>query len=89
MFYYEHLVLGNFRVNRHTYIQVLLTLLDFLTHVLKGEEACEVSWEWSERQAITTKLFLGEAVGKKSTCCHSQSSLSLHPALHRDIKAKH
>ena len=39
--------------------------------------------------AVTTKLVTEEAAGRKSTCCHFQSSLSLHLALHRDIKAKY
>lgn len=58
-------------------------------HVLREEEVCEVFWELSEIQAVITKLVIEEAAGRKSTCCHFQSSLSLHLALHRDIKAKY
>ena len=58
-------------------------------HVLREEEVCEVFWEWSELQAVTTKLLTEETTGRKSTCCRFQSCLSLRLALHRDIKAKY
>ena len=57
-------------------------------HVRREEEVCEVFWEWSELQAVTTKLLTEETTGRKNTC-RFQSCLFLHPALHRDIKAKY
>lgn len=69
MLYCEHLITGNFRVNHYTCIPVLLTSLDCFPayHMAGGEDACDVSWEWSERQAMTTEFLLGEAAGEKST----------------------
>lgn len=45
---YEHLVIGDFHVKHHLCVQLLLTSPDFLAWcVLRGQEVCEVSWEWS------------------------------------------
>ena len=31
-------------------------------HVRREEEVCEVFWEWSELQAVTTKLLTEETI---------------------------